>query len=365
MLHIILGILKVIGILLLAIIGLILLMVLALLFVPVQYRFAGKKLEKVLEGRAAVSWLFRIIGLTVDYSGQQMVIRLKLLGFTLKSFGNNIPPKEKKKKTGRNKRKKKKTQASGKFPEEWEPLPEGEPNEPETLPQGEGDTLEPLPESEADQPEALPESELDKSNSACENEEPQAKEPEKGPVQQGLVSLIEQIVRFIERIAGILGRILSFLFSIPERILDFWGKLWDAADGVENAVDRLIKKKDELYKMAEPFLTDASKALYRRIIGHLLYLWKHYRPRKIQGWMRYGTGAPDVTGQLTGVLYLLLPSSANQFELLTEFAEKTFEADITIKGRIRACHLIKVAFLLWRDKQLRRLIRRIRAKGGK
>lgn len=365
MLHIILGILKVIGILLLVIIGLLLLMVLALLFVPVQYRFTGKRLEKVLEGQAAVSWLFRTIGLMAEYSGKQLVIRLKLFGFTLKSFGNEQKSEEKKKKKSGRKLLKKDS-----FKKEIsendaakEDISERDIAEEDNT-EGDNVKTEELQDEvsaenlkEADNVESV---KVEPVNAGTDNAE-----TEKKSLGEKISSLLERCISIRKRIFAIIGKIVSFIFSLPERILDIWGKLWDIADAGENTIDKLEKKKDALYKLAKPFLTDNSKALYKRILGHLLYLWKHYKPRKIQGWMKYGTGAPDVTGQITGVLYMILPVSAEKFELMPEFTEMVFETDVTIKGHIRACHLLKVAFLLWRDKQLWLLIRRIRAKGGK
>ena len=56
MLQLILGILKVIGILLLAVFLLLLLSVLALLFVPVRYEAAGKKKKGALAARIKIFW---------------------------------------------------------------------------------------------------------------------------------------------------------------------------------------------------------------------------------------------------------------------------------------------------------------------
>lgn len=396
MLHIILGILKVIGILLLAIIALILLMVLALLFVPVEYRLAGKKLEKVLEGRAAVSWLFGAIGLSAEYKGKKLVIHLKLFGFIIKSFGDVSDTEKKakrkaKRSAGKRIGKQKKQKASlvnkSKDTVSKEVSEETNTEEPEPY-LDEEEMKELFPDVTERQENELQEDQKadneEKSNSQAlddnhaENQEIRIEEiseslekegeeeppKDKKTIAEKIASAFDKCGPILRRFCGLAGKIISFIFSIPERILDIWGKLWDIADAGESFVDKIVSKKEELSRMAKPFLTDASKALYKRVIAHLLYLWKHYKPRRIQGWMKYGTGAPDVTGQLTGVLYMILPARADKFELIPEFTDKVFETDILIKGHIRTCHLIRVVFLLWRDKQLMRLIRRIRAKGG-
>ena len=59
---------------------------------------------------------------------------------------------------------------------------------------------------------------------------------------------------------------------------------------------------------------------------------------------------------------MILPARADEFELQPEFTEMVLETDITMKGRIRVCHILWTAAVLWRDRQLRTLIRRV--KGG-
>ena len=81
MIHVILMILKIIGILVLLILGLILAAILLILFIPVRYRadisFDGKP-----DGEAAVSWLLQAVRIRVSYhehadvSGQVLWFKL-------------------------------------------------------------------------------------------------------------------------------------------------------------------------------------------------------------------------------------------------------------------------------------------------
>ena len=66
MIHILLMILKVIGVILLVILGLILAAVLLILFVPVRYR-ADVSFEGKPDGEAAVSWLLHLVRIRVSY----------------------------------------------------------------------------------------------------------------------------------------------------------------------------------------------------------------------------------------------------------------------------------------------------------
>lgn len=75
MVAIVLGTLKVIGILLLVILGLLLFVLLSVLFVPVRYRAEGSFYGQ-LKGSASVSWFLHLISLNVSYDGEaQMDLR--------------------------------------------------------------------------------------------------------------------------------------------------------------------------------------------------------------------------------------------------------------------------------------------------
>ena len=67
MLHILLGILKIAGILLAVLLGLLLLILSCMLFCPVVYQGAGEKNQDSLKGSLKISWLFRGISLKVWY----------------------------------------------------------------------------------------------------------------------------------------------------------------------------------------------------------------------------------------------------------------------------------------------------------
>ena len=61
MLHIIIFILKIIGILLLVILGLILLLVSSVLFVPITYKVRAERKDGVIQVRAVAGWMFRLL----------------------------------------------------------------------------------------------------------------------------------------------------------------------------------------------------------------------------------------------------------------------------------------------------------------
>lgn len=92
---ILLGILKWLGILLLALLLLILLIVLVVMLSPIRYRLAGEKKEEI-RGAFGVSWLFGAVKADGSYTpAEQLKLRVKVLWFTL--LGGEEKPEKKKK----------------------------------------------------------------------------------------------------------------------------------------------------------------------------------------------------------------------------------------------------------------------------
>ena len=94
MLHVLLLILKIIGITLLVILGLLLLAVILILFVPLRYKGEGS-IDRISDGeessydyslRAGFTWLLHIINVKVVYSGE-LGYRVRIFIFTLLSGG--------------------------------------------------------------------------------------------------------------------------------------------------------------------------------------------------------------------------------------------------------------------------------------
>ena len=83
--HVILVILKIIGIVLLVILGIILFVVLMVLYVPARYKIEAKKQDEICV-RASVTWLLHLISIPVIYEQGKLSVRLKILGFQVKDF---------------------------------------------------------------------------------------------------------------------------------------------------------------------------------------------------------------------------------------------------------------------------------------
>ena len=131
---------------------------------------------------------------------------------------------------------------------------------------------------------------------------------------------------------------------------------------IDSIQDQLCRKYDALQKKADPFLSIEAEHMLGKGIRYLRYLIRGYAPRKITGYIRFGTGSPDLTGELTGLLYVLLPEAGTGYDIEPDFYELVLDTDTLATGQIRAYRLIWVGIRLILDKEFRTLLRQIRGK---
>ena len=138
-----------------------------------------------------------------------------------------------------------------------------------------------------------------------------------------------------------------------------------AAQRIRDAVPRILEKIRRILHQPAVFLQFLEKYGVGEVLGavknELFNLLGHYRPRRFVGYLKFGTGDPAQTGELTGALYLLLPTQ--EYEIVPDFEETQFETETELEGQIRSIHLLVTAYHLFRNKKLKRLIRKLRKKG--
>ncbi len=344
MMHVILTILKIIGIILLVLLAILLTVFLLLLFVPMRYRLHVRKQKDLLEIDGRMTWLLHLIraDLTVKQMHGKAVIRaagfkLKTLYFLKKEEDTDSTTAES---TAPN-------VASEETASESEvPKPASE----ETI----ADSTAPKaaaeePTSKNTAPKAASE------EPASENTAPKAASGKKiadntkSKTKPGLLG------RMMNLIARILNKVLGLILQIPQ----LPAEVYDKIDSIQ---DQLCRKYDALQKKADPFLSIEAEHMLGKGIRYLRYLIRGYAPRKITGYIRFGTGSPDLTGELTGLLYVLLPEAGTGYDIEPDFYELVLDTDTLATGQIRAYRLIWVGIRLILDKEFRTLLRQIRGK---
>ncbi len=308
MLHILLIILKIIGILLLIILGLLLFLLLLILFFPISYRIRGRKEDASPEGRAGITWLFGLFKASISYQESKTKVSIRIFGISLERL-QWIRQKrtEKKMAKARDKRRPK-----------WQ----------EALP-GKID---------------LPVEKTQESTLPARNTEPSPASdviPDQTAPGKTKTSFIRRLRNVLLKILGIPGRVLS-------KIRNF--KLT-----LQNICDKM-KQWNELFHQEA---TKEAVAFLKQMFGRLLV---HIRPRKAVGYLKYGFDDPARTGEALGLLSLLFPVHKTKVKIIPVFEEEALAFRLSVKGRVYGCFFAKMAISIFRNKSVRMTIRVLRHK---
>ncbi len=145
---------------------------------------------------------------------------------------------------------------------------------------------------------------------------------------------------------GLFGKIADKINEIIQKIKDIYNKICET----------IMKAQDFLSKVKE-FLSDAqNKVVFGKIKNEVFYLLKHFKPRKIEGKLLFGTGDPATTGWILGGFYALYQGFPGKIDMTPDFDEKVIEGDITIKGRIRSVHALLVVIRLFGNKDFKTML---------
>ncbi len=358
MLHMILGILKIIGILLGMAVLLLLAVLLALLFVPVRYRLAAKVQPERYEFSLRGSWLLHIVSASVTADPVRgRVIAIRLFGIRLPLFrageGGKLGGKAKKVRKARKEKKKNQKEKQGRREESDSADRQKDSQTSGIRREAEQDSTErrlghnPEPDGKGRSAEAFGQPEQQEQQKQYEQDE-QNEQPRPG--------ILEKIWFSCRRICDKIGQMIQAVRNAWRRLLD----LRRCMAQLGRKLIALLRRPGELLEFLEEY---EAREIFGGVIGHLAFLALHYKPRRIRGYLRFGTGNPATTGQLAGLVYLLLPARADRFEVLPEFNETIFETDTVCSGHIRALHVLRVLWRGFRDKKLRRMINKLRKRG--
>lgn len=301
MLHMILLILKIIGILLLVILGILVFLLLCLLFVPFRYdaKTEGKNTDWDLRG--GVSWLFYLVSVKACYIEKQFSYEVYLFGIPVLKLLSKF-----KKRTKSNR---------GEKADEPEKITVTKEEKPEEIPV----SKEHKPEKEDSDGKELPQE---------EDRKPLPEAPEipaaPGTDQKGA----EKDAGASEEEPSILERILSVLQSvirIPSKI----------CCAIRKGYAKIQSWKELLH-------SEEVTHLKKTAVLYLKKIWNHSKPRMVEGSILFGFDDPALTGELLGgisVFYALLP---RRLVITPDFQEQRIEGQLHVAGRIYG-----ICFLTW------------------
>lgn len=102
----------------------------------------------------------------------------------------------------------------------------------------------------------------------------------------------------------------------------------------------------------------ATKDTIRFLRGELFGLIKYISPRRICGTVRFGFSDPATTGIVLGIISLFPFAYQEGLTISPDFEEEVFEARGKAKGRIRVVRLCRIAIRVYRNRDVKKLVRR-------
>ncbi len=303
--HVILLILKVLGITLLILLGIVLLLVLLLLLAPFHYTIDAEYYGDV-KAVGRIQWLCFVLDLKGVYGNNKFLYYLKSFGFMI-----STNDEEDKHYRAVSDEEAERGKSSGK--------------------------------AKASEAEKVPVKVVEDDFESYEQE--LETEPQKKSI---FMRIYEGIESGLEWVVTIPMRVHDKISELMARILDFFSNL------AEN-MNKVIKKRDMILQKITGVRSLLEKPYTKKVLkdGKVLLkkMWKHVRPRKLQGNIHFGLEDPATTGQLLGVVGMLYPVYRNHFVIAPDFEQQIFEGKIYAKGRVQIGRMTFLAlrFMLTRD----------------
>lgn len=326
MLHILLMILKIIGIVLAVIIGIFLAVLICVLFIPVRYciRAEGKLGEEVpIRLEIKITWLMHAVNIAFSYS-KSACLRLRIFCFTI--FDSS-----------------KKKQLTGKKKKEADEEPGAEDGGEQTGTEQTKADAETIEDKKNREPEYL---ENKGTGILEENKKTDRDETKEDTAAEGS------------------SKIKDFL----EAFRLFFRKLLDAVENIEYTIQKICGKIRSVMENIRYYVNilqgEAFKKVFRNGKCQLFGILRSVRPKKCRINLTVGMEDPSGTGQIMAFYGMLYPFVGNNVSVQADFEEKIMEGDLYIKGKVTAVVFLIAAIRLFMDKNIWKLIKLLKKEGA-
>lgn len=342
MLHIVLLILKIIGIILGALLAVLLIGLCIALFVPVRYQIEAGRTEAEgappIEASVKITWLLHLINIRIRYPAD-VYLRVRIFLFTIFRL-----PQERKKERGRKvsgKKKNDKEEAAGKRNRNDAENEHGRSQEVESGRNAESSqSVEGGRNAESSQSledvgkAASVRSEAQKST-AAESIQKLESVQEPGHEKQK-IPFLKKLKKKLVQIRRIFQKIWYTLTGICDKIKTIW-------ENIEYYTDIL---RSDTFKQAFSLCKD-----------ELFSIFSYIRPQKFQADLTVGMDDPAATGKILSYYGMLYPFIGSCVNVIPDFERKRMEGTVFIKGKIRLFNFIKAALRIYFNKDIRKLLK--------
>lgn len=302
--HVILLILKIIGIVLLVILTIILFLILSLLFAPFVYRISARKDEggEISDAQAGItlSWMFVLLRAKAVYKDGELCYGIRLFGidvFKLASAADRIKQIFKKK-----------------------------------------------PRKQ----ESAKEKSTEEKNAEVKNAEVKSAEVESAEVKSAKEKSAEPKETSEERDNGKKTEVSST--DDKETGTGRRQSFKDRFSSVKETIGRIRDAKDEIDKKKNKQALSFAWGLLKKALKSIL-------PKKLKGKITFGFKGPDTTGKVLGIAAVFLPIYKDRIKVIPDFTKSCIYGNIYAKGKIRIFTLLLIYIKLRRSREYGQLMR--------
>lgn len=326
MLHILLLILKIIGIILAVLLGILLFAVICVLFVPIRYLVkADGKLgeEEPVRIKISIHWLLHIVNAIVSYPSMPYV-KIRLLCFTLFDSSKKKEKSENEPKNKEADKNNKRQKANTKDVKNIEEIGKEEFNIKEA-------------DKEAVKDVTTIDVERLVQNGEKESKQESVQELEQEPEEKGFIK--------------------NFILALKS----FLCRLWESVKNIEYTIKTIYDKIrtiiENIRYYTDVIKSDVFQNAWAVCKKQILKILRMLKPTKCKVNLLVGTGDPAGTGQLLSVYGMFYPFIGNHVFIQSDFENQVVEGDLYIKGRIRVFVLLMAALKLYMNKDIKHLLR--------
>ena len=115
-------------------------------------------------------------------------------------------------------------------------------------------------------------------------------------------------------------------------------------------IKKAWKNSKELIALLEKDVTKEALRDLKKEIGFLLKL---FRPKKLEGYVEFGTGEPASTGQILGVISIFYFGYFPNVALYPSFDERKFSTELLIKGKLSLREVLSCLVRLYGNRKIK------------
>lgn len=342
MLHIILLILKIIGIVLLCILGIVLLAILSVLFVPVRYRIELSREEgegePPLAAKAKITWLMHLVNILIRYPSDETYVRFRIFVFTLLRIPETPQKTSGSAKRNKTLQKSKSETAHAGAMDTKEPKTREKPED-EQIPEAAGKESGIYKEISAERDKNIPSVTIQ----AQKRGETGLPEKEKTDQPEEKTSFLKRLGKKIEWIKNIFRKIKALIENIQYTIINFCDKIKSVLNQI-SYYRRLIE-------------SDVFQQSLKLCKGELMSVLKSLKPQKFEANLIVGMEDPAATGEILAIWGMLYPFIGEHVNIAGDFENNRMEGYVLLKGKIKVITFVRAAIRIYFNKDIKKLIK--------